>query len=297
MKRPHVNIFSEYSQPTAELLLSLLADAYKDETKLDKGLASIMKDVVEETTELLRSLYDEYGIDLNQKIHIRDYPALFQAVKEIENKEWQKMTEWFWIGYNVITESLARTYENTLDATYEMFLPMVPQARAFIKPKNPEIEIIDSNVYGKIKIPWCQDGKNYSERLWGHVSQFQDKLEFVLETGINKGKGEKWMKWALKELTGGTAYNISCLLKTETVAMWSQATKESYLNMGIEYIEIVGDAACGGVCSGFVGESIPLEGAQLGAELPPYHPNCACSYIAYESEEEEENLDEEDLSI
>lgn len=77
MKAQTVNIFSEYSQPTAELLLSLLADAYKDETKLDKVLASIMKDVVEETTELLKSLYDEYGIDPNQKIHIRDYPALF----------------------------------------------------------------------------------------------------------------------------------------------------------------------------------------------------------------------------
>jgi hypothetical protein len=69
------------------------------------------------------------------------------------------------------------------------------------------------------------------------------------------------MKWAFKELAGGTAYNISCLLKTETVAMWSQATKESYLNMGIEYIEIVGDASCGGVCAGFVGGAVPLEGA------------------------------------
>ena len=39
--------------------------------------------------------------------------------------------------------------------------------------------------------------------------------------------------------------------------------------------------------------------AQLGDLLPPYHPNCACSYVAYEEAvpeelKEEIELDEED---
>lgn len=300
MKKPSVNIFSEYSKPTADLLLSLLADAYEDETKLDRYLAAIIDEVSKETIELIKSLSDEYGIDLNQKINIRDYPALFSAVKQIENKEWERLTEWYWIGYNVMTESLARTYDNTLEMTYELFLPKVPAASAFMKPKLPGFDVIDTNVYGKVKIPWCQDNKTYSERLWGHVSQFQQKLAFVLEEGINKGKGEKWMKTAFKQLAGGTAYDIARLLKTETVAMWSEATKESYLNMGITYIEIIGDAACGHICTDYVGEVVPLEGASLGIELPPYHPNCACSYIAYEEVKEVEDqtlLGEEDLLI
>jgi hypothetical protein len=46
-------------------------------------------------------------------------------------------------------------------------------------------------------------------------------------------------------------------------------------------VEIIGDAACGGICTEYVGEAIPLRDAMIGDELPPYHPNCACSFCAY----------------
>ena len=87
---------------------------------------------------------------------------------------------------------------------------------------------------------------------------------------------ESWRK-----LTGSTAYDTARLLKTETMAMWSIATKSAYLEMGIEYVEIVGDAECGGICLDYVGEAIPLAEAEIGDLLPPYHPNCACSFVEY----------------
>jgi hypothetical protein len=65
-------------------------------------------------------------------------------------------------------------------------------------------------------------------------------------------------------------------------------------------VEILGDALCGGICLDYVGEAIPLAEAEIGDLLPPYHPNCACSYVAYEEAipadliEEEHELDEED---
>ena len=91
------------------------------------------------------------------------------------------------------------------------------------------------------------------------------------------------------------AYETTRLLKTETMAMWSIATKDRFLSEGIEYVEIVGDAECGGICLDYVdGEPVRLRDADIGIELPPYHPNCACSYIAYTEEEEldDESLDE-----
>ena len=100
------------------------------------------------------------------------------------------------------------------------------------------------------------------------------------------------MMGAWRKLTHSAAYDSARLLKTETMAMWSLATKESYLTMGIEYVEIVGDAECGGICVDYVGEPIPLREAELGDDLPPYHPNCACSFIAYieEASTEEEEV-------
>ena len=65
-------------------------------------------------------------------------------------------------------------------------------------------------------------------------------------------------------------------------------TKNIYLENGIEYVEIVGDAECGGICLDYVGGAIPLREAEIGDELPPYHPNCACSFCAYETFENTE---------
>jgi hypothetical protein len=31
-------------------------------------------------------------------------------------------------------------------------------------------------------------------------------------------------------------------------------------------------------------EIIPLAEAELGDELPPYHPNCVCDFVAFEEE-------------
>ena len=106
---------------------------------------------------------------------------------------------------------------------------------------------------------------------------------------------ESWMK-----LTGSTAYDTARLLKTETMAMWSIATKSSLLDMGVEYVEIVGDAECGGICLDYVGEAIRLREAEIGDLLPLYHPNCACSFVEYvenvnkDEIEDEENFDIED---
>ena len=56
---------------------------------------------------------------------------------------------------------------------------------------------------------------------------------------------------------------------------------------GIEYVEIIGDALCGTICVEYVGEAMPLREAQIGLDLPPYHPNCACSFCSYEEFGEE----------
>ena len=98
---------------------------------------------------------------------------------------------------------------------------------------------------------------------------------------------------AWRKLTKSTLYETERLLKTETMAMWSIATKETLLSIGVEYVEIVGDAVCGGICLDYVGEAIPLREAEIGDLLPPYHPNCACSFVEYTEEisvEEQDNF-------
>lgn len=90
-----------------------------------------------------------------------------------------------------------------------------------------------------------------------------------------------WMIESWRKLTKSAAYETARLLRTETMAMWSLATKKSLLSFGVEYVKIVGSAKCGKICVDHVGEAIPLAEARLGHMLPPYHPNCACSFVKY----------------
>ena len=301
--RPEVKHFNKYVNPTVELVLSLLADAYEDELKLDRILKELSEDVFKELEKELRLLEKNGKIDLEQPFDLRRNSSVYEALKRLETIQLRRLTEYYWIGAQVIKDSMTRSYLNTTVKTFEIFNYTKSNDQYYMttKPKlEPLVQIRDTYIYEHaVKIPWCQDGKIYSDRLYGHVANFQKKLQFVLEEGINKGKGMDWMQKSWRKLTGSTAYDTSRLLKTETMAMWSLATKEAYIEMGIEYVEIVGDALCGGICLDYVdGDPIRLVDAEIGDMLPPYHPNCACSYVAYEEtemvpiEEAEELLDE-----
>ena len=295
---PEVPHFNRYVKPTVELVLRLLAEAYGDQDKLDKVLKELSDDVFEELIKELMKLAEDGKINFDEKINLYNNPALFTALKRIEAKQLQRFTEYCWIGAQVIGESLVRAYSTTISETYAMFnyTKGLDPHNLSSGPKsfNVVVQTTDTYIRDKVlNVPWCQDGKIYSERLWGHVAQFQQKLSYVLEEGISKGRGLEWMMQAWQKLAGGAAYDTARLLKTETMAMWSRATKDAYTEMGIEYVAIVGDAECGGICLDYVdGEPIPLAEAEIGDLLPPYHPNCACSFVAWE-ENVEIPLDEQ----
>jgi len=73
-----------------------------------------------------------------------------------------------------LRESMLHTYSTTLDLTYAMFAKELwrpglhPPAITY-----PTVQIRDTYIINNhIEIPWCQDGKIYSERLYGHVANF-----------------------------------------------------------------------------------------------------------------------------
>lgn len=278
--RKRINIFHKYQSLTLDLILELLEQAYVSELYLDKRLTIISEQVLNEFIEELRNFEKNGKIDLSKKIKLRDQPVIYRAMKDIEQREWHKFTEWAWLGARVIQDSMAQTYQVTTEATYDMFKAELYRP-GLHEPLHSAIISKDFIIENKLNIPWCQDGKIYSERLYQHIEQFQLKLSYVLEEGIGNGKGIDWMIDAWRKLTGSTIYDASRLLKTETMAMWALATKDAYLNMGIEYVEIVNPEPCDEVCSDYVGEIIPLAEAELGDELPPYHPNCMCDFFAF----------------
>lgn len=137
------------------------------------------------------------------------------------------------------------------------------------------------NVENAVKIPWCKDGKSFLDRITLITKDMDAKLRAVILKGIREGWSLDKMSKYFQKITGMAAYKAARLIRTETMAVYSKATKDMFLENGIEYVEIIGDAACGGICLDYVGDAIPLREAELGDDLPPYHPNCACSFCSY----------------
>lgn len=310
---------------TQEKVLEALAAAYEKTDYLYQVLKEITDEMWDELQPELQMILEKYLVDPHMEIDLSRYPAIRMALAEAERRQHWRLLEYFWIGYNVITDSLVETYQQSSADAYALMglLPLweretptmqeVQLAALGLSPQQvaieslpvktgvaSEVRITDTYITSSIlPIPWCQDGKVYSQRLYGHVANFQSKLDFVLREGVSNGRGMEWMEKAWRQLVGATAYDTARLLKTETMAMYNRGLKDSYLEMGVEYVEIVGDAECGGICLDYVdGDPIPLEDADINVELPPYHPNCACSFVSYEETkivEENEDEDEENL--
>ena len=283
---------------TQEMVLAELARVYGRTRYLDGVLKELTDEMWEEIEPELEEILDEYLDGQDVSIDLSRYPAIRYTLQEIERKQHWRLMEYYWIGYKVITESLAHTYRNSSKDAYAIVnqIPMWERKTidAGIRQK-AEVRITDTYITSSVlPIPWCQDGKVYSQRLYGHVANFQRKLEYVLSEGITKGRGMEWMNWAWRKLVGSSAYDTARLIKTETMAMYNRGLKDSYLEMGVEYVEIVGDAECGGICLDYVdGDPIRLDDASINVELPPYHPNCACSFVSYEEVQEVENLEDQ----
>lgn len=304
---------------TQEKVLQALAEAYHKTDYLDKILKEITDEMWDELQPELQMILEKYIDNPNTKVDLSKFPAIRMALVEAERRQHWRLLEYFWIGYNVITESLIETYQQSSADAYALMgllplwereSPTMEEVRraAFGVPtmQTPIVEEITATVTATVRItdtyitsnilpiPWCSDGKLYSQRLYGHVANFQSKLDYVLTEGISKGRGMEWMTDAWRKLVHASAYDTARLLKTETMAMYNRGLKDSYLEMGVEYVEIVGDAECGGICLDYVdGDPVPLEDAEINVELPPYHPNCACSFVCYEEIKEVENPEED----
>lgn len=285
-----MNIFDRYKKPTWDLILEVLEDAYDEEEILDQELEGVLDDIYE---DLLTEM-EQLAAAENE----RDAAAEARMIRAAEQMAADKLTPFFAAAIGLIGNSMVNSYQKTATRTWEMFQPTIEKYHSSIPQLHMptdfqmKVQIRDTNIWDKnIKIPWCADNKTYSDRLWSKVSRFQDKLNYVITTGIKKGSlshdpaqkagAMKWMNWAFKKLSHATAYEVARIIQTETMAMWSMATKEAYLSMGITYIEIINDSPCEEVCTDLVGEVIPLAEAEVSAELPPYHPNCKCEYIAW----------------
>ena len=266
-------------------------DSYDDELAIVLELLRRAKDVEQELLKEFEEIFKDL-VDLYQEWFPFYYPH-----GVLNKQEFQKLVLSF-INSNSFETGIEKAIEECsakvrqLETNRLMAWLILDYELTAKKTREsigiPAKQILDEQfIKEKVLQPWCDDGKTFLQRIDVSIVDMEDKLHYVIAEGLYKGWTIEQMTNKLRTITGMAAYKAARLIRTETMAIYSKATKETFLANGIEYVEIIGDAACGGICLDYVGEAIPLREAQIGDDLPPYHPNCACSFCAYTEFEDE----------
>lgn len=262
---------------------------YHNKKSLDAQLA-IVRELLSEAQGVQEEMVEDFEQALYELYRLceQQFPFFFH-VGVLDEREYQRLLASLrGQGSTRISQVLDRVKRDVTSVQNQRLMAWlildyeltVRKTAMSIGPKG--IWTMPVNKEARVLQPWCKDKKTFLDRIKMNTEDMDYKLRGTILKGIRQNWTLDQMAEHLKRITGMAAYKAKRLIRTETMAVYSKATKDTFLQNGIKYVQIVGDAACGGICLDYVGQYITLEQAQVGDELPPYHPNCACSFCAYE---------------
>lgn len=134
---------------------------------------------------------------------------------------------------------------------------------------------------------WAADGSRFSDRIWSNKQKLVGKLHTELAQSIIRGEApDKAIKRLAKEM-GVSRKQAGRLIMTETAAISSAATLESYKELGIKQYQILAtlDNRTSIICQEMDHKVFDLKDYQVGMTAPPYHPYCRSTTVPYFNDE------------
>lgn len=138
-----------------------------------------------------------------------------------------------------------------------------------------------------LEYPWS--GKNYSQKIWGHINNFENKLEDVLTSGIIQGKSNQKMASELEKATKTAYKNAIRLIRTETNYILSEATHRAYKECNVEkYVYLATlDLKTSDICRKLDRKVFDEKDRKIGLNCNPMHPHCRSTTISFFADLEE----------
>ena len=127
----------------------------------------------------------------------------------------------------------------------------------------------------------------WSERIWTNQTALKNTLSTELMRGMIAGKSAFTIASNIRKRFDVSSTEAKRLARTELVRCQAGAQIDSYQNHGWKEYEFraYGSKSCE-ICRSLNGKHYPLADAMPAENLPPMHPNCRCSTIPYEDEDE-----------
>lgn len=136
-----------------------------------------------------------------------------------------------------------------------------------------------------LRNPWS--GKTFSERIWANAKALEKALREIITSGMMTGQGTRKMAAALADSMGVSYRNAERLVRTEANYIANAAEIESYKECGIEQYRFLAvlDDRTSEVCAELDSSVFNVSEARAGENLPPMHPRCRSTTVAWFGEE------------
>lgn len=137
----------------------------------------------------------------------------------------------------------------------------------------------------------------FSDNIWHNTEALKVKLGSVLNSVILQGKNPNQYISELKKIFDAQPYQVGRLLITETARVQGDVQLDSYKQGGIEWYDISFESGACRICRRAAsGGPYRLDRAVIGHNMYPFHPNCLCSIMPAEKQNDFAALTRKKLS-
>ncbi|XZK30822.1 minor capsid protein [Clostridium perfringens] len=282
-----------------------------DETifKINKAYDKAIADINSDINKIFNKYTIEYGLNktearqlLNSYIHAKDLKSIRDKIKYIQDEDLKKylmaqlnyspykaritrleaLKESIYINTKLLSQeelklSTSDYIDNMKEAYYRNIFDIQKGIGLGFTFSEMPIDFIEEVLRNK----WS--GKNYSQRIWNNSDVLADRLEEVIISGLMSGKSSKRMAKELDDLSSYGKFTSERLIRTETTYVTNMAEIESYKECDIKRCVFLAtlDLRTSKICRSMDGKVLIVGKANPGVNLPPLHPFCRSTTIAY----------------
>lgn len=299
-----------------------MAFYHKNNNKNINIINKVYDKAILELNSEIRKIHDKFAIDsklslkevsqlLNSKISAKEIAEIKSKIDFIEDEELKKyltsrmnapaykarmtrleaLKESIYIeckkAYEVELKESKRAYINTINEAYYRTMFDIQQGLG-VGFDFSQMSIKTVNAI--LRNPWS--GQQFSERVWNNTDVLAEKLTEVVTSGFMNGKSIDKMAKELEYMSSLGKYASERLVRTETTYIANAAEMESYIEADIDkYVFIATlDLRTSQVCREHDGKVYEVKKAVPGENMPPLHPYCRSTTIAYFGEDTLKNI-------
>lgn len=282
-----------------------------DETisKINKAYDKAIADINSDINKIFNKYAMEYKLSktearqlLNSYIHAKDLKNIRDKIKYIQDEDLKKylmaqlnyspykaritrleaLKESIYINTKLLSQeefklSTSDYIDNMNEAYYRNIFDIQKGIGLGFTFSEMPIDFIEEVLRNK----WS--GENYSKRIWNNTDVLAERLEEVITSGLMSGANSKKMAKELDDLSGYGKFASERLIRTETTYVTNMAEIESYKECDIEKCVFLAtlDLRTSKICRSMDGKVLIVGKAKPGVNLPPLHPFCRSTTIAY----------------